>query len=186
MPAVGQPSNFALGSWHGARCRAGRDVALQLGGKPGAGARPQLRRHRSGTGRIRGLNIRDTCKDVVEFDGETRIQWGNCGWKYWVGGSDFKPSRRGYIAVQHSLELPHLYVDSGSTGALSALNVTSHVLTFVGGFSSEAPSESSPAARFMSDGERLPTPRDARYGSTHSAGTPWRPRLCSRRRCWIS
>ena len=41
--------------------------------------------------KVRGVHLSWTPKNVVEFDGDPYVQISNHGWKYGLGGGDFKP-----------------------------------------------------------------------------------------------
>ena len=96
--------------------------------------------------------------DVVELTGDLSIQVGNNGWKYGPVDDDLRPSRRGYIAIQHRLEVPHMLAETKSFGAKSVLNVGSAVLRFALGWSSESDLDN-PISSFGRDCEKPPLPR---------------------------
>lgn len=100
--------------------------------------------------------------DVVELTGDLSIQVGNNGWKYGPVDDDLRPSRRGYIAIQHRLEVPHMLAETIGFGAKSVLNVGSAVLRFASGWSSESDPDS-PIASFGRDSEKLPLPKDSGF-----------------------
>lgn len=78
--------------------------------------------------KVVGVHLSWTPKNVVEFSGEPYVQIANHGWKYGLGGGDFKPSRRGFIAVRHQLRIPDMYVASHTTGATTAQSVATSVV----------------------------------------------------------
>lgn len=102
----------------------------------------------------------DACKDVVTTaDGAPRIEFGNHGLRYWVG-DDHRPSRRGYIAINHGLAAPHLFFKSGEFGALTTLNVASATVTFLSVFdNAEGGSFETPLSAFGERSERLEMPK---------------------------
>lgn len=110
----------------------------------------------------RGMCFEDPCKDVVQTIGEPYVQFGNTGWKYWVGDDDFKPSRRGYIAIRHELVLPRLVLETRSGGALSPLNVASNVLTVLSAFDENRDSVRTPVRAFADKATELTVPSGLR------------------------
>lgn len=61
--------------------------------------------------------------DIVEAPGAPLVQFGNDGEKHWVTESGLRPGRRGYVRIEHGLDLPHLFATSSNFGALTAKNV---------------------------------------------------------------
>lgn len=112
---------------------------------------------------LTGIGIEPPCKDVVEFTGDPQLQWGNSGWKNWIG--DFNPSRRGYVAVSHRLAAPHLYLDSTTFGALSPLNVASSVIDVLGAFDGDNGGSVSSEAQFRSAGRKLSLPKGVGFSA---------------------
>lgn len=109
-------------------------------------------------GMLLGIPGNRESNDVVELTGDLSIQVGNNGWKYGLVDDDFRPSRRGYIAIQHRLEVPHMLAETKSFGAKSVLNVGSAVLRFALGWSSESDLDN-PISSFGRDCEKPPLPR---------------------------
>ena len=110
-----------------------------------------------------GLLLTGECKDVVATTVEPRVEFGNHGWRFWVGSDDLVPSRLGYIAVRHGLDLPHVLVDfAGVLGAATPLNVASAALTALSIFDEDkTEADQSPIARFKHRSERVDLPDGA-------------------------
>ncbi len=81
---------------------------------------------------VQGVHVEWMPVDVVQAPGEPYVQFGNHGSKYGLGDDLTKPSRRGYIAVRHSQQVPHLYVEGPVFGALTPGNVASSVIKVLG------------------------------------------------------
>ena len=84
------------------------------------------------------------------------LEIGNHGWRYWKGEDDGSPSRRGYIAIRHGLDLPRMYLDSRSTGAATVLAAASTVVNVAGFFDLERPDPTlTPVESFRKRATRL-------------------------------
>jgi hypothetical protein len=117
------------------------------------------------------LLLSDVCKDVVSTTGTTRVEFGNHGWRYWVGDNDFRPSRRGYIAVEHGMACPQMFLESGRFGALTPLNVASAALTFLSIFDNEeGASLGSPVQVFGARSERVEMPEGVGFSARVEKG----------------
>lgn len=77
------------------------------------------------------LNGSDVWFDVVEASATPRIRWGNDGHRYWVIREDGRPGRRGFIGLQHGLDLPHTLVVSSKFGAKTPTNLAAATGQFV-------------------------------------------------------
>ncbi|MFT4188823.1 MAG: hypothetical protein QM621_09610 [Aeromicrobium sp.] len=78
------------------------------------------------------LLLRNTRTDVISYPSPPAVEFGNHGWRYWLGSDDFVPSRQGYIAVRHDLRLPRLLISCSTFGALTPLHVGSAAITALG------------------------------------------------------
>lgn len=113
---------------------------------------------------VEAMNLDGTRKDVAETVGGLRAQFGNHGTKYWIGDSDNRPSRRGYIAVQHGLQVPRMYLESFAFGAVTPLNVASTVLNFVSIFdNAEGATSQAPSQVFYRQSETIKLPKGAGF-----------------------
>ncbi|HSX66539.1 hypothetical protein [Nocardioides sp.] len=63
-----------------------------------------------------------TCEDVVRWDGPQRVEFGNSGRAISV---NLKPTRFGFIAVEHGIELPDFRLTSRSLGTISPARAVS-------------------------------------------------------------
>lgn len=106
------------------------------------------------------LVLDGTCEAIVlDDEGTTYLEIGNHGWRYWLGEDDGSPSRRGYIAMRHGLDLPHMYLDRRGPGAATALAAASTVINVAGFFDPERSDPSLTAVdRFRHRALRLDLP----------------------------
>lgn len=96
--------------------------------------------------RIPSLLIHGTCATVFQANnprtgppawGEHSVEIGNHGWRYWKAETDGSPSRRGYIANKHGLDLPRLLLSSREGRALTLVRVASGIINIAGMFDFE-------------------------------------------------
>lgn len=76
---------------------------------------------------FRSLVVHGTGEAVVRGAGTPGLEIGNHGLRFMPGDLD-GASRRGYVAVRHGLDLPHIFWDSRSPDAATPLNLASKAL----------------------------------------------------------
>lgn len=62
------------------------------------------------------LVLNGTCEAIIVDNDSPYLEIGNHGWRYALGDIGGAPSRRGYVAIRHDLDLPHTYLNSLATG----------------------------------------------------------------------
>lgn len=112
----------------------------------------------------RTVNGSDVWFDVVEVSASPRIRCGNDGHKYWVIRDDGRPGRRGFIAIEHGLDLPHVVVTSSAFGAKTPTNVvaaTGQLALSIASLAADvdASTGDNPNSLFMRKAEQLDTGR---------------------------
>lgn len=84
-----------------------------------------------------GLVLDGDCEARLLFQDTPRIEFGNHGFRFLLHENDLSPTRRGYIAIRHDLEAPHMFLRSHTPGAMTPLAVASPVVNFLGAFDFE-------------------------------------------------
>lgn len=102
------------------------------------------------------LVIRDHCDSVLTQHDTPTLEFGNHGSPIWALESN-EPTRRGYIAIQHDLELPHTYVTSNGPGTISVEIIAATAITIMGIFSADRSEFSgfTPVETFRCDSAKL-------------------------------
>lgn len=84
-----------------------------------------------------GLVLDGDCEARLLYQDTPRIEFGNHGFRFLLHESDLSPTRRGYIAIRHDLQLPHMLLRSHTPGAMTPIAVASPVVNFLGAFDFE-------------------------------------------------
>ena len=81
--------------------------------------------------------VMDGDPDADPASGAPHVEIGNHGWRFWKADDDGSPSRRGYIAIRHGLDLPRMYLAARGPGAATVLAAASTVVNVAGSFDPE-------------------------------------------------
>lgn len=126
------------------------------------------------------LVLNGTCETIlldgprepsVSDDGTPYLEIGNHGWRFWKAEDDGSPSRRGYIAIRHDLDLPHMYLASRGPGAATVLAAASTVVNVAGYFDlgSQDPT-TTPVDDFRRRATKLELPPSSGFAAYVEAG----------------
>ncbi|GAB2558268.1 hypothetical protein [Leucobacter ruminantium] len=122
--------------------------------------------------------VMDGDPDTDPAAGAPHIEVGNHGWRYWKAEGDGSPSRRGYIAIRHCLDLPRMYLAARGPGAATVLAAASTVVNVAGFFDFErSEPDVTPVDSFRKRATRLELPPslgftayvDAKWSTTSRA-----------------
>lgn len=98
--------------------------------------------------RLPSLVVSGSRESMVINQESPYFEIGNHGWRFMPGSGDDTPSRRGYIAIRHNLDLPRAVISSlvGQAGTLLA--AATIAINVVGIFGEEGISERTPLEEF--------------------------------------
>lgn len=115
--------------------------------------------------------VMDGLPDVDPAAGAPHVEIGNHGWRYWKAEGDGSPSRRGYIAIRHGLDLPNMYLDARGPGAATVLAAASVAIDVAGFFDFDrSQPDVTPVDSFRKRATRLELPSSLGFSAYVEAG----------------
>lgn len=117
--------------------------------------------------------VMDGLPEVDPAAGAPHVEIGNHGWRYWKADDDGSPSRRGYIAIRHGLDLPRMYLAARGPGAATVLAAASTVVNVAGFFDFERSEPTiTPVDGFRKRATRLELPESLGFTAYVEANRP--------------
>ncbi len=87
--------------------------------------------------------LTSTRESVVSYPSVPQVEFGNYGWRYLPSDLNEHPNRRGYVAVQHGMDLPEVFTqDTSLRDRPSLLGMASKVIEIVDFFDPDSPVDS--------------------------------------------